>query len=112
MWVRTMTTFLTVAVLCVIPFMFWWALEISIKNSAEIPHLQRGDSVVVVTPQGTYNLFIYCEGDGYLKCTDEEGQLHIFRGVYEIHQKQLPEKLAPLNHVDSPPPHTSKTLLR
>lgn len=76
-----------------------WALLGSIKSytktSAKIPSLQRGDSVVVITPQGTYNLFIYCEGDGYLKCTDEEGQLHIFRGVYEIHQKQLPEKQDP-----------------
>lgn len=94
------------------PLCFGGHWQYQLKTSAKIPSLQRGDNVVVVTPQGTYNLFIYCEGDSYLKCTDEEGQLHIFRGVYEIHQKQLPEKLAPPDPVGSPPPHTSETLLR
>lgn len=112
MWARIMTTLLVITIPSVVFVTFLLALLGSIKDSAKIPRLQRGDSVVVITAQGTYNLFLYCERDNFLRCTDEEGNVHIFRGTYEIHEKQLPEKLAPLDPVDSSPPHTSETLLR
>lgn len=97
-----------ICVMTILAGFFTWLLVLFLvtlkKVDSPVQRLERGDEVIVITDHGQYSLLFYSDID-FLRCTDKEGKIHVFRGNYEVHERS---ELSP-EVVDHNIPHSDVT---